>query len=263
LATFVGVNFAQLGDYFGKAGGPTCWVNPGATQRGIHSRLLAHRDDPVTHDRFCKLYGPAQQHRLAEPVDRARLWQRHGRWELAHEEYRKALALQPFNWVLLNELANFLIFRLRGDDQDVYGGIKAGIDLAKLALAQNPTCSAELWCTLGDGLYEYGRYAEARSAYEQALRVNDHDVRARYNLAFVHIQQRDYAAALLVLAEALGLDRLGQYRDKMMAKFQEALQRQALQDQQEYMLLINLVSHFAPPVETGRPEPDRTGEGAA
>jgi hypothetical protein len=88
-------------------------------------------------------------------------------------------------------------------------------------------------------------------------------VRARYNLAFVHIQQRDFPAALLVLAEALGLDKLGQYRDEMMAKFQEALQRQALQDQQEYLLLINLVSHFAPPVETGRPEPERNGQTVA
>jgi Flp pilus assembly protein TadD len=60
---------------------------------------------------------------------------------------------------------------------------KAGIDLAKVALALNPACSSDLWNTLGDGLFEYGRYAEARSAYHKALEVNDADVRARYNLA--------------------------------------------------------------------------------
>src|SRR5947209_12811741 len=171
---------------------------------------------------------------------------------MAQEEYRKALALQPYNWVLLNEMANFLIFRLRGDQEDSYGGVKAGVDLAKLALAQNPTCSAELWSTLGDGLYEWGRYAEARSAYQKALAVNDKDVRARFNLAFVHIKERDYAAALAVIAEALALDKMGQYRERLLQKQQEALALLAAQNQQEYLLLINLVSRHAPPADRWR-----------
>ena len=54
------------------------------------------------------------------------------------------------------------------------------------AVALNPTCSAELWNALGDALYEWGRTEEARSAYEKALAVNGADVRARYNLAWVH-----------------------------------------------------------------------------
>jgi Flp pilus assembly protein TadD len=81
----------------------------------------------------------------------------------------------------LNEVAMFLIFSLRD--------VKAGVDLARLALGLNPNCSADLWSTLGDGLFEWGRTAEAQSAYAKALRVNESDVRARYNLAWVFQRQ--------------------------------------------------------------------------
>src|SRR5207237_5596726 len=105
--------------------------------------------------------GQATAERLQEPVGQARECLRVGRFELASSYYQQALARQPGNWVLLNEVAQFLIYSLRD--------VKAGIHLAKVALGLNPTCSAELWNTLGDGLFEYGRYAEARSAYQKAL----------------------------------------------------------------------------------------------
>ena len=51
----------------------------------------------------------------------------------------------------------------------------------------NPACSAELWNTLGDCLYEAGRLDLARRAYGRALRVHGGDVKARYNLAWVDV----------------------------------------------------------------------------
>src|SRR6185369_16241964 len=78
----------------------------------------------------------------------------------------------------------FLTFQMRDP--------KAGIDMAKVALALNPTCSAELWNTLGDGLYEFGRTAEARSAYLKAQSVNPSDVRSRYNLAWVYTREKNF-----------------------------------------------------------------------
>ena len=109
----------------------------------------------------------------------------------------EALNLQPRNWVLMNEISSFWTFQMRDP--------KSGLEMAKLALTLNPTCSAELWNTLGDGLYEFGRTLEARSAYHQALTVNANDVRARYNLAWVHARDKDYPAALSMLAEAMGM----------------------------------------------------------
>ena len=126
---------------------------------------------------------------------------------------------------------------------------KRGADMAKVALALNPTLSAELWNALGDALYEFGRTAEARSAYEKALCVNAADVRARYNLAWVHTRAREYPAALQRIAEALALDKTGEYRDRLLQKLQEVVGRQMQRHQQEYLLLINLVSKNAKPTD--------------
>lgn len=109
----------------------------------------------------------------------------------------------------------------------------------------NPTCSAELWNTLGDGLYTWGRIAESKSAYYKALAINPTDVRGRFNLAFVHIQEKNYPAALGRIAEAFGYDKMGEYRDRLLQKQQEALMRLAGRHQQEYLTLINLVSRYA------------------
>jgi tetratricopeptide (TPR) repeat protein len=153
--------------------------------------------------------------------------------------YDDALHLQPRNWVLLGEVSQFLTFSLHKPER--------GADMAKVALALNPSCSAELWNALGDALYEWGRTAEARSAYEKALAVNATDVRARYNLAWVHAREREYPQALLRIAEALALDRTGEYRDRLVQKQQEVMALQTRRHQQEYLLLINLVSKYAKP----------------
>jgi tetratricopeptide (TPR) repeat protein len=309
LATFVGVSFGELLEYYARRRDQYAWVEPGGSEQSIHSRLLMHalpkpdgekepewivtpegplpldesiparhrplydHDDPTAR-RFLELFGGGEQSRLQEPVAKARAYVQHGRWELAAAEYREAMDMQPYNWVLFNEAANFMIHHYRGDERRsdpnnpgrevslaIYGGIKAGIDLAKLALAQNPT-SAELWNTLGDGLFAYGRYAEARSAYFKALEVNDQDVRARFNLAFVHIEEKNYPAALEVIAQALPLDKMGQFREGLLRKQQEALALLTRRQQQEYLLLINLVSKHAPtqPSEPPTGPPRRESE---
>src|SRR5262249_30463691 len=105
---------------------------------------------------------------------------------------------------------------------------KAGVDMAKVALGLNPTCSAELWNTLGDGLYEFGRTAEARSAYLKALQVNSTDVRARYNLGWVYAREKNYPAALHIIAEGLALDNTGEYRERLLQKQSEVLAQHAI-----------------------------------
>lgn len=237
LATFVGVNFAELKAYFDRPAKP-CWAEPTTQTGSIHSRLLGQQLSWNTRRSFGERFGKVWHDQLHEPTVKARQWQQVGRFELAASDYQAALQRQPYNWVLLSEIASFLIFALRD--------LKAGIDMAKLALQLNPTCSAELWNTLGDGLFEFGRLAEARSAYHQALSVNDSDVRARYNLAWVYTREKNYPAALERIAQALTLDKLGQYRDRLLAKQQEVVALQAARHQQEYLLLINLVSKYQP-----------------
>lgn len=251
LATFVGLNFPLLKAYFGDHG--KCrWEEPhGGDSGGIHSRLLSHSAGNDVCGKFQELFGSVHQAKLHEPLQKARECIRVGRFELAAGHYKKALDLQPKNWVLLNEVSMFLTFSLRDP--------KAGIDMARVALGLNPTCSAELWNTLGDGLYEFGRTGEARSAYMKALEVNDSDVRARYNLAWVHVRERNYPAALAMIAEALGLDKTGEYRDRLMQKLQEVLGKLTQRHQQEYLLLINLVSKYAKPED--KPKIERGSDG--
>ena len=109
--------------------------------------------------RFYELFFDAAFDKLQEPINKARMCLKSGRFELASGFYQQALKLQPHNWVLLNEVSSFMTFQM--------GDPKWAIDMAKTALALNPTCSADLWNTLGDALFEFGRTAEARAAYEQ------------------------------------------------------------------------------------------------
>ncbi len=192
LATAVGLNFPLLKAYF--ADGPKCeWVEPFGEAGGIHSRLLGRKLHRATRGCFQERFGKPAYDKRQQPLEKARQCVQVGRFEMAAGLYNQALKEQPNNWVLLNEISTFLTFQLRDP--------KAGIDMAKLALALNPTCSADLWSTLGDGLYEFGRTAEARSAYLQALEVNESDVRARYNLAWVHTREKDYPTALDMIAQ--------------------------------------------------------------
>jgi len=158
----------------------------GRTSVAIHSRLLGHKLGSETVTRFYEKFSDAHTAWLQEPLQKARACAKMGRFELAATFYSDALKRQPGNWVLLNEISMFLIFNLRD--------VKAGIDMAKAALKLNPTCSADLWNTLGDGLYEWGRTEEARSAYHKGLAVNATDVRSRYNLAWVYARQKNFCS---------------------------------------------------------------------
>jgi tetratricopeptide (TPR) repeat protein len=242
LATFVGVNFAELREYFGEEKRAVYLEPTGEEGRGIHARLLCNATPQAAvgfeaRTCFAERFGGAAHQRLQEPIQKARACAKAGRFELAAGFYREALAQQPRNWVLLCEVSQFLTFQLRDP--------KAGADMAKVALGLNPTCSAELWNALGDALYEFGRTEEARSAYEKALSVNATDVRARYNLAWVHGRLKDYPQALQRIAEALALDKTGEYRERLLQKQQEVIALQTRRHQQEYLLLINLVSKHA------------------
>ncbi len=65
-------------------------------------------------------------------------------------------------------------------------------------------------------------------------------------------------AALQVLAEALTLDKRGQYRERLLQKHGEVIAQQTQQHQQEHLLLMNLVGKYggadrAGVVEAARP----------
>jgi len=235
LTTAVGLNFPLLKAFFTRTK-EFKWVEPSGDSRGIHSRLLGRDFGSDTVARFYESFSDGASASLQEPLQQARQCIRGGRFEMAATFYTEALKRQPRNWVLFNELSMFLIYNLRD--------VKAGIEMAKMAIRLNPACSSDLWNTLGDGLYEWGSTEEARSAYHKGLAVNSADVRSRYNLAWVCTRLKDYPAALAMISEALSLDRTGEYRERLLNKQQEVLARLSQKNQQEYLLMINLVSKY-------------------
>ncbi len=114
--------------------------------------------------------------------------------------------------------------------------------MAGHAIEHNPGSCAELWNMLGDSLYELGRIEEARLAFERALLINGDEVRARYNLAFVHVLENEHQRALVQIAEALALDRRGAYRDRLLQKQHEVLGLLALQNQRRMLGQVDRVA---------------------
>jgi tetratricopeptide (TPR) repeat protein len=243
-ATGIGLNFPLLKAYFTR-GAPEQWAEPPeGPEASIHARLLGPQMAPATVARFRERFGQTIQDWLQEPVERARGWLQAGRFEAGLAAYQQALERQPYNWVLMNEVAHFLTFSL--------GNPTAGLEMAKAALARNPSCSADLWNMLGDSQFVLGRIEESRKAFLRALEVNADDVRARYNLAYVHARTREYPQALQRIAEALALDRAGHYREGLLQKQSEVLALLAQRYQEESQRMVNRVST--------RPDLPRAGE---
>lgn len=131
------------------------------------------------------------------------------------------------------EAAHFLTFAV--------GDARAGLALAREAVRLCPAGSAEVHNELGDCLFELGRLTEARRCYGRALAVSADDVRARYNLAFVHIREGEHERALVRLAEALARDG-GAYRERLLHKQAEVL---GLLERQGQMRLLGRADRVA------------------
>jgi tetratricopeptide (TPR) repeat protein len=234
-ATFVGVNFPLLKAYFGgKENGS--WAEPPEDDAtSVHARLLGHDLAPETVTCFRASFGCETMNRRQAPVQLARTCLQQGRFEAALTAYAAALEEQPYNWVLMNEVAHFLTYPLRNP--------AAGLELARAGLACNPACSADLWNALGDALFSLERVEEASQAFRRAVRINPNDVRARYKLACVCQRQQDLPAALGLIAAGLGLDNAGTFRQGFLQKQAEILSQVEQHHQVERQFLANRISH--------------------
>jgi tetratricopeptide (TPR) repeat protein len=226
------------------------WVEPGEDSGQIYSRLLGHRPVPAVVANFQERFTKAAFDRLDAPWHQAKAHGHHLRYEAAADAYRIALERQPYNWMLMGEVANFLNYALREP--------AAALEMSKAALTLNPACSAELWNAHGEALYSLGWIEESRPAFLRALEVNPDDVPARLNLAWVYLHQKEHNEALRVLAEALALDWRGVYRERLLQKQAEVLADLARRSQQQFQLLVNRVSkHPGPtPAQDNAPRAD-------
>jgi tetratricopeptide (TPR) repeat protein len=252
-ATFVGINFGLLRTFFADAG--RCqWAQPAEDDGHIYSRLLGKELIPLVRERFGQRFGKAAFEWREEPIRLARACAEQGRYEAAAGHYRRALERQPRNWLLIREVAVFLTFTLRKP--------AVGLELIRLGLTLNPTCSPDLWSVYGDCLFALNRVEESRRAFLRALELNPADVGARYNLVWVLIRDRDYAGALHLIAEALALDKSGIFRERLLQKQNDVLARLAHRHQQEYQFMLNRVSTYPArrKAETGTAQAEGAGD---
>jgi tetratricopeptide (TPR) repeat protein len=246
-SVFVGLNYPLLEEYIRQRGGWQ-WVAPPEDNGHIYSRMIGVKLAVTVVERFQRAFTKSQFEWKREPANSASACIQAGRFETAAVAYREALQRQPYNWLLMSEAARFLMFTLRDAN--------AGLELARAALALNP-CSSELWDTLGDGLFLQERVSEARHAFLRALAVDPEDVRARYNLSFVYEHDRDYASALQIIAEALSIDTKGAYREGLLRKQGEVLQKLASRFHQHGQRMANRVTDLTRPVQLSRAQADK------
>jgi tetratricopeptide (TPR) repeat protein len=235
-ATSIGLNFPLLKTYFAD-GGRCQWEEPLHPDAAIHSRLMGSSLAPETRARFHECFSKAAFERQEEALRQARGWAQAGRLETALACYGRALEQQPANWVLLWEVATFLVYSL-GDGRNA-------VEVARIGLGLNPL-STDLWDTLGDGQLHCGRLAEARESYARALQLNNDDVRARIGLARIHAQERDYSTALCRIGEGLALDLTGHYREHLLQQQSQILERLAWRNERERLRQANRISTSAP-----------------
>ena len=168
------------------------------------------------------------------PWDEGRANIQAGRFEAAVAAYHAALDRQPFNWILMNEIAQFLTFTLR-EPARRRGNGQGGA-------GSEPVLVGGAVEHVGDAYFELGRIGEAKNAYLRGLQVNPTDVKSRYNLSWILISEANYREALTVIAEAMALDETGEFYERLGKKQAEIMQRLAHRNQQRGLLMDNRVS---------------------
>lgn len=235
-STSIGLNFPLLREFCASES-RAVWIEPAVDDDSLHSRLVMCRDNQRLASRFEDCFGEAARKHFTEPARRARELAGAGRLHAALGEYREAVARQPFNWVLLNEVSNLLTFGVSRPS--------AGLDMARAPIDHNPACSAEVWNTAGDSLFRLNQIEESRSAYLRALEIAPDDVRARYNLAWVHLATGEFADGLRRVAEALALDQRSEFREGLLQKQAELLGQLDRRNRQSYHGLADRISPAA------------------
>jgi hypothetical protein len=206
----LGLNFPFLDHHFTSHGAVV--LRPDSDERlPIHTRMVSRA--AMAASAFHEIFDWSAQREQQGPQEQARQQIDAGAMEAAKHSYETALSYRRRDWVLLGEIAEFLIRQVTD--------YEAGLAMASAALAVNPWYSVWLWDIYGDALYALDRFEEAHEAYRRAERMEPGDPRTNLNLAYTYAQAGDHEAALQVLARGLAHDRAGVFRERLLEKQQQ------------------------------------------
>lgn len=228
------INFLLIGDFCRSKRGMT-WVQPEGEIDLIHSRMMGKNLPERVQQYYAKTYGKAAYDDGKKHIAEARLLQEGGRIEQALVAYEKALKKQPYNWVLADEVARFLMTKF--DDYE------AAMQMSQHGLTLNPSCSASLWNNLGD-CRKALKLPHARECFERAVKIDPDDPRGHFGLGLVLATENEHAAALHKYADALVRDKHNEYAERIQTKQEELLTRLRNRWQREARNLTNRVNQM-------------------
>ena len=213
-----GVNMLQLDDWLAedRSGTGVRAVAPGNDGVDNHAaRLLTRAQLPDTEAAFVAHFDGHELARIGQTIWSAREQSDPAE---AMEQYRRALLLEPGNWLLLGEAAAHAL--AAGLVPDV------AMVIARQGLEVNPGYNADLWNIYGDALWAAGDGDGALAAYQYALQTNPRHPRSHYCLAYVEAERGRFEQAFRHIGEALALDADGAVRGEVLQLLDACLRGQ-------------------------------------
>ncbi len=128
-------------------------------------------------------------------VEKARELNASDNFDSVRRHYMRALALQPRNWDLMEEIGKALF---------AAGEVQAALDLADHALSINPI-AASLWRLRGTVLLVHGLVQPALEAARCCVNLDPRDAAGHILLARVLLYQKQYPVSLHAIAIAIAI----------------------------------------------------------
>ncbi len=222
------VNFHQIDGWF--AGKDIAYIKPDAEEGQLITRVLYNGPEEQIFDLVDLLFGEARQRALRLPVEAAREMLRANAFEQARQLYGKAMALQPDNWALSEEVAELLLLGAK-DFSDA-------ITLAEMGLGLNPY-SPNLHRIIAEAKFELGDLGGAKNALDQCFALAGDTPYSRLLQAKIAFKSGETREALMAIARGLAADKEADHREALTGLQDEILVDISRQTHADLLLEVN------------------------
>lgn len=230
-----GINFPQLAAA-SEDWDDAIFFGPDEEDGNLFTRVLYKPGPQDVADRLPglvnRLYGAETFRRNNELLEKARGVMKSRFHETARMLYREALAGQPRNWVLIEEIASTLMM-VMGEHEEI-------VEIVDLGLASNPLAPG-LWLAKGEALVALERYDEARAALSHLAKIAPSIPAVWRVLARLESCERRFGAALDAVAEGLKHDKSCDEQEELLQIQQNVLAEMA---RQEHRILMAGANQF-------------------